>query len=88
MFRLWGKIIKDTRLTKDTVIYDQDYTKSRTEMIFNSLTAICNYFDLAEPLWLDSNIRSFKKHHKTRFYKDNFIEEINFDFLEIEILEE
>ena len=32
--------------------------------------------------------RDFKKHSKTRFYQDNFIEQIDFDYLEIQVIEE
>ena len=34
------------------------------------------------------NIKEFQKHDKTRFYSDNFVESIEFDYLEIQIIEE
>ena len=34
------------------------------------------------------NISDFKRHGKTRFTKDNFVEDIDFDFLEMHIIEE
>lgn len=34
------------------------------------------------------NINDFKRHAKTRFTKDSFIEQIDFDYLEIEVIEE
>ena len=37
---------------------------------------------------LESTVRHFKKHGKARFYQDNFIEQIDFDYLEIEVIEE
>ena len=37
---------------------------------------------------LDKNIEEFKAHKKTKFRQDNFMEEIDFDYLEFEILEE
>ena len=33
-------------------------------------------------------VRHFKKHGKARFYQDNFIEQIDFDYLEIQVIEE
>ena len=45
-------------------------------------------FDLGKPIWLDSNVSDFKRHGKTRFTKDNFVEDIDFDFLEMHIIEE
>ena len=48
-----------------------------------------NYkYDLSKPIWLNSNIEEFKRRSKTRFNKDNFVDEIEFDFMEMEILEE
>ena len=49
---------------------------------------VCYTFDLGKPIWLDRNVDEFKRHAKTRFYQDNFVEEIEFDFLEIHVIEE
>lgn len=88
MFRMWGKIWKNNRMLQDTAICMTDYRMSRTQMVFQSLDDICCQFDLSKPIWLDSNITDFKRHDKTRFSQDNFIEEIEFDYLEIQVLEE
>lgn len=87
MFRIWAKIFKENRLLKDTVICD-DSIDTRTHKIFRSLDEICYQFDLGKPVWLDSTVKEFKKHSKARFNKDNFIEDIDFDFLEIHVIEE
>ncbi len=88
MFRLWGKEFKDNRLVKDIVIGDEDPEASRTKKVFHAVTQICLAFDLAEPIWLDSNIKEFQRRDKTRFTQDNFIESIDFDYLEIHVIEE
>lgn len=88
MFRLWGKLMKDNRLVQDTVICVSDYSLSRTEMVFNSLDSICYQFNLEKPMWLDSTVKDFQKHDKTRFTQDHFIETVDFDFLEIQVIEE
>ena len=80
MFRLWGKEFKENRLLRDTVIC--------THKIFNALDAICYEFDLSKPIWLDTTIADFKRHAKARFYQDNFVDSIDFDYLEIEVIEE
>lgn len=87
MFRLWGKIWRENRLVKDMVICDES-EDTRTHKIFNALDSICYEFDLSKPIWLDSNIEEFKKRDKTRFSKDNFVDAIEFDYLEIQIIEE
>ena len=87
MLRIWAKVFQDNRFIKDTVIQNSaDLT--RTKKVFQALDQICYEFDLGKPIWLDVTINDFKKHSKARFTKDNFIEEIDFDFLEIEVIEE
>lgn len=88
MFRMWAKLMKDTRIVKDTVISISDYSLSRTSMVFQALDDICLQFDLGKPIWLDATIKGFQKHSKIRFTQDNFIEHIDFDFLEIQVIEE
>ena len=87
MFRMWGKIWKDNHLLKDTVV-ENDAKDTRTHKIFQALEEICYDFDLGKPIWLSSNMSEFQRHSKTRFRKDSFIEEIPFDYLEIQVIEE
>lgn len=61
---------------------------TRTHKIFLALEKICSEFDLEKPIWLDKNVEEFKRHSKTRFSHDNFIEQIDFDHLEIHVIEE
>ena len=88
MFRMWGKIIKNNHLLKDTVISIGDYSLSRTQMFFQALDEICYEFDLEKPIWLDATVREFQIHSKARFTRDCFIEAVDFDFLEIQVIEE
>ncbi len=87
MFRLWGKIWRDNHLLADTV-YEEDSGDTRTHKVFKGLEAICYELDLGVPVWLDSTVNEFKRHAKARFYQDSFIEQIDFDYLEIQIIEE
>ncbi|MCL2050398.1 MAG: hypothetical protein FWG91_01505 [Lachnospiraceae bacterium] len=87
MFRLWAKIFAENRLIKDIVIVNEE-NDTRTHKILNALDNACYEFDLGKPVWLDANIRDFKRHNKVRFIQDNFIEKIEFDFLEIQVIEE
>lgn len=88
MFRLWTKVIKNNKMINDLVIENDDRDLNRTKKVFKAIDDICYEFDLAKPIWLEANISDFKKHDKTRFSHDNFIESIDFDYLEIEVIEE
>lgn len=87
MFRLMGSIYKDTHIIKNIIICD-DTANSRTKKVFHCLDNICHKFDLPSPIWLDSNIRDFQRFSKVRFSQDNFIEILDFDYFEIQLIEE
>ena len=61
---------------------------NRTRKVYQALEEICYEFDLSKPLWLDHNKNDFIHHSKTRFNSDSFVEDIDFDFLEIQVIEE
>lgn len=88
MFRLWAKIFKENRMLKDTVVCIDDPSLNRTRKVFAAIDEVCYTFDLSKPIWLDSTVSDFKRHDKTRFYQDNFIDSIDFDFVEIQVIEE
>ena len=87
MFRLWAKEFKNNRMLKDTVIEDSS-DDTRTHKVFRAIDEVCYQFDLSKPIWLDSTVSDFKRHDKTRFTQDNFIDAIDFDYLEIHVIEE
>ena len=70
-------------MLKDICIEDSS-NDTRTHKVFHSLDEVCHQFDLGTPIWLDMNIADFK----TRFTQDSFVESIDFDYLEIQVIEE
>jgi hypothetical protein len=85
--RIWFKIWGDTRLLATETIEDNT-DDTRTHKIFRALEEACLRFDLGKPIWLDANVTEFKRRARTRFSRDNFVEEIDFDYLEIHVIEE
>ena len=85
--RIWFKIFKENHLLRDTVI-TRDEADTRTHKIFGALEEACYQFDLGKPMWLDATVAEFKRHSKARFTQDNFVEAIDFDYLEIHVIEE
>lgn len=87
MFRMWVKLFENNHMLKDiTIANDKDDT--RTHKILSGLEEACLEFDLPKPIWLDSNIREFKQISKTRFTRDSFVENVEFDYMEIHVIEE
>ena len=87
MFRLWAKEWKKGRVIRDVVV-ERPEEDTRTHKVFHALEAACMELDLAQPIWLKSSIREFQNRSKCRFNQDAFVEAIDFDYLEIQIIEE
>lgn len=87
MFRMWAKAFKSNKMMWDMEV-SNDTFDTRTHKIMASIEKVCNEKDLSIPIWLDKNIADFKRTAKVKFRKDNFIDEIDFDFLEFHVIEE
>lgn len=85
--RIWVKEFKNNRLLKDIVIEDTS-GETRTHKVYKALDEACLAFDLTRPIWLKLNQNDFLLHAKTRFRQDNFVEPIDFDYLEFQVIEE
>lgn len=85
--KFWAKIFLDNHMLKDTVV-EIDTEDTRTHKVFAAIEEIMYEFDLPKPIWLDSNVNDFKTHSKVKFYRDSFVEDISFDYLEFMVLEE
>ena len=88
MFRLWGKLFYNNHMLADSTIVNDDPNMTRTKKVFAAIDTLCHDFDLSQPIWLESNIQEFKRHSRTRFRQDNFMAQIDFDYFEIQIIEE
>ena len=86
--RVWVKVFDDNARMLQSETIEDDSEDTRTHKIFKALEEACYRLDLGKPIWLDSNVQEFKRMAKTRFYQDNFVEEIDFDYLELQILDE
>ena len=85
--RIWFRQFLENRMVKDTTV-DNYEADTRTHKVLASLEKACAEFDIAVPVWLETNITDFKRNAKCRFYKDSFIEDIPFDYLEMQVIEE
>ena len=80
--RIWFKEWKENRMLRDFVACEEN-DDTRTHKIFHALEQACYEFDLSKPIWLDSTISEFKRHSKARFYQDNFVDSIEFEYCRI-----
>ncbi|MDO4867361.1 MAG: hypothetical protein Q4C10_12505 [Clostridia bacterium] len=82
MPRLWAKIIRKHRIEK------QATAECRWEEAEDALTELCREFDIPRPLWLNKHEREFGEFRRTQFLPEHFMEDVNFQRLEIEFLED
>ena len=82
MARLWARIIRKHRIER------QDTRTCAWEEAEDALRELCREFDIPAPLWLDKHVREFEEFRHTAFLPEHFMEEVPFQRLEIEFLED
>lgn len=87
MYRVWSKIYLDNDIQADYVYCNDNPDIDEAEKLKLATEDICNHFDLQQPIWLDGHQIDILRFSKTAFKKDHFIESVDFDYLELEIIE-
>lgn len=76
--RFWGKIKTEDRILRDLVREDTDFSAA--------LIGLCSHLDLGKPIVCDKHINEIRLFGRTVFYPDDFIESVDFDTFEVEII--
>ncbi len=82
MSRLWVKLIKHHRMVRQEAI-PCAWGEEKQALIEQ-----CREFDVPAPMWLNKHEHEFEQFRHTAFTKEHFVEEISFDRMEIEYLED
>ena len=82
MTRLWVRLIKKHRINRQTT-QECAFAEAR-----EALTEACRALDIPRPMWLPKNEREFDSFRLTSFSRDCFLEEVSFDRMEIEFLDD
>lgn len=82
--KIWAKIITKHRKVKD-VIYSDELTLNfdNYEIMLRGVAAL---LDISTPLTMEIHYQHFSKFNIHKFKAPDFIEPINFDYLELENL--
>jgi hypothetical protein len=83
--KLHGKLLKNTRIIKEVVVEKADDNLSFADLLEDCFIDLCKHLDVQVPLWLKKNTSEFAAFRKTFFTKEQFIEKVTFDRLEIRI---
>ena len=82
MSRLWARIINRHRIER------QATRDCRFDEVEDALTELCREFDIPRPIWLDKHYREYEEFQRTRFLPEHFMEDVPFQRLEIEFLDD
>lgn len=72
---------------KNRLKFSKSFEFSNSKSLFDILVYCCNEFDLPAPVILDKHKKYFNEFLMVRFSKNDFIEELPCDFIEVEIFE-
>ena len=82
MFRIWGKVIKDGHIIRQTT-YERE-EKFTYAHFFNYLADICDALDVPTPVLLKTSIFNYAKFNHVIFRSSDFMEDVPFDRLVLE----
>ena len=82
--KLSGRLIKDTKVVREAFFVSRMNSSFR-DALEECLIGICRELDIQVPLWLKKNTNEIVFYRKTSFFKDQFVEKVNFDRFEITI---
>lgn len=82
MARLWARIIIKHRIAR------QNTAPCAWGDAESALTELCREFDIPCPIWLGKHERDFEEFRRTAFLPEHFMEDVPFDRLEIEYLDD
>ena len=87
MYKLWAKKIMKNHLADSIVVKNKEnisYTEKRDKCI----KEICQKLDLSVPVWLKKHDLEFSQFKSVTFYPQDFIDDVDFDKLEIELIDD
>lgn len=87
MYKIWVKKIKDNKIIDSLVIENKENIDLK-EKRNKCLSEACNKFDLSIPLFLKKHEDEFSQFKQIVFYPEDFIDEIDFDKLEFELIDD
>ncbi|MBR6737236.1 MAG: hypothetical protein IKL82_02595 [Clostridia bacterium] len=86
MTHIFAKLIKNQRTIK-SFTYKNVKPYESSDFYFH-LTTICRELEIETPVVINYHRESYESFNSVKFFKDDFIDKVNFDFLYLENVEE
>lgn len=87
MYKLWAKKIKSNKIVNSIVVKNKEdisFDKKR-DKVFKE---ICVKMDVSVPIWLRKHDLEFSQFKYVTFFPQDFVDEVDFDKLEIELIDD
>ncbi|MBO5927538.1 MAG: hypothetical protein J6Q32_01625 [Clostridia bacterium] len=84
MIRIWFKVLKKDKILKQYVFEKQgviDYSE-----FFEYVRESCENLDIPTPIIIKTHLFHYAKYNTLKFRKDDFVENVDFDYLVLENL--
>ena len=84
MIRIWFKVLKKDKILKQYVFEKQgviDYSE-----FFEYVRESCENLDIPTPIIIKTHLFHYAKYNTLKFKKDDFVENVDFDYLVLENL--
>lgn len=88
MLRLWIKLNTDHKITRHDIFTCAERDIRNDTALSGAMREICSAFDQPVPVILNKHIKELNNFRRTVFKKEDFIESVDFDSMELEILVE
>lgn len=82
MVKIWGKLIKNGKIIKQTV-YEREGPTDYS-LFFEYVRDVCEALGCPTPVVIKTHIFNYAKYNSVRFKTDDFVEKIDFDKLVLE----
>ena len=82
MIKIWAKVITDNKIQKD-LIYESLDNYARAEF-YEHLSEICYRLSIPTPILVDAHFSNYENFNIVKFLPRDFVENFEFDKLEIE----
>lgn len=87
MYKLWARKINKNHMAGSIVVKNKEDI-SLLEKRDKCLKEICQRLDISVPVWLKKHDLEFSQFKYVTFYPQDFVDEVDFDKLEVELIED
>jgi hypothetical protein len=77
--KIWAKTVLDDKITRNMLI-----DAGNSADLYKSVVELCEKFDIPTPIVLKTAVWYFEEFGHVKFRPHDFVETVDFDFLEVE----